>query len=72
MCWPEILAENYNLCTYAAQHSNCVLTLHQHNGRVVFVETTEWLKSKEQRAMLIRRSNGTVPKWSDMSSGSTT
>jgi hypothetical protein len=56
------------LCDYAAKHKNCVLTLHQHDGRVVFVEATERLKSKEQQVRLIHSStsNYTTQKASDV------
>jgi hypothetical protein len=59
------------LCAYAAQHANCVLTLHQHDGRVVLVEATERLKPKEQQARLIPSSDETVPLVSGMPSDKT-
>lgn len=60
------------LCAYAAQHANCVLTLHQHDGRVVFVEVTERLKSKERQARLIPSNDEAVPSVSGMLSDKTT
>jgi hypothetical protein len=57
------------LCAYAAQHANCVLTWHQHDGRVGFVEATDRLKSKKHQAMLMHR-NDVLTALKDGDSGS--